>query len=328
MLTAPQLETPPRLSAWQTWIQHPQKLWLRKAIFQVHLWTGLILGLYVLLMSVSGTILIYRVDISKASLHPPSITAGPGPRMTAGQLQQAVQRAHPNYQFVKLSDRKGPNQPVEISLEHSGKELQRLFNPYTGADLGDAVPASFRFIEWLTDLHDNLLYEPVGRVVNGIGGIATILLCFTGAVVWWPGAGKWRRALTVSWKADAKSFNWALHRAMGIWSIVFIFLWGLSGVYLAVPEPFETAVAFLDPAGGSGKKAPLAERALSWLARLHFGRFGGISTKLIWTLFGIAPIALVITGTWMWWNRVIRPNLVRKAHRSDSAQLARDNAQV
>jgi uncharacterized iron-regulated membrane protein len=300
------------MSPWNAWLRHPQKIWLRKAFVQVHLWSGIALSLYVLLMSISGTILIYRVDISKASVRPPQFAIGPGPRLTVDELGLAAQRAYPGYEITDVAQPKTANLPVQISLARGGQKLQRLFNPFTGADLGDAVPAGFRFMEWLADLHDNLLYEPLGRVVNGIGGVATTLLCVTGAAIWWPGIDTWRRALTVSWKADAKAFNWGLHRAVGIWSVAFILFWGISGIYLAVPEPFEAAVAFLDPTRKSSSKASFGEQALSWLARLHFGRFGGQPTKFIWALFGVAPVALVITGIWMWWNRVVRPQLAAR----------------
>jgi len=312
MLEAPQTQIPVRMSLWNAWLRHPQKIWLRKAFVQVHLWSGIALSLYVLLMSISGTILIYRVDISRASVRPPQFAIGPGPRLTVDELGQAAHRAYPGYEITDVAQPKKANLPVQISLARGGQKLQRLFDPFTGADLGDAVPAGFRFMEWLADLHDNLLYEPLGRVVNGIGGAATTLLCITGVVIWWPGIDTWRRALTVSWKADAKAFNWGLHRAVGIWSVAFILFWGISGIYLAVPEPFETAVAFLDPTRKSSSKASLGEQALSWLARLHFGRFGGQPTKCIWALFGLAPIALVITGIWMWWNRVVRPKLLAR----------------
>ncbi len=286
----------------------------------MHLWSGIALSLYVLLMSISGTILIYRVDISKASLRPRTVTGVTGPRLGVDALKQAAERAYPGYQAVEVSTPGNPNQAVAVSLSRGAQRLQRLFNPFTGADMGDAVPASFRFIEWLTDLHDELLYEPLGRVVNGIGGMATTLLCATGIVVWWPGTAKWRRALTVSWKGDGKAFNWGLHRAVGIWSVAFILFWGISGVYLAVPEPFETAVAFLDPpakfSAGSRARPSFGEQALSWLARLHFGRFGGQPTKFIWALFGLAPVALVVTGMCMWWNRVGRPKLAAPAEGS------------
>ena len=31
-----------------------------------------------------------------------------------------------------------------------------------------------------------------------------------------------------------------------------------------------------------------------------------MKTKVIWALFGLAPAAMFVTGTIMWWNRVIR----------------------
>jgi uncharacterized iron-regulated membrane protein len=161
------------------------------------------------------------------------------------------------------------------------------------------------------NLHDNFLYEPVGRVVNGFGGLVVTLLCLTGAIIWWPGTEKWCSSLTVNWKLNPKRLYRALHGALGFWSVAFIFLWGISGIYLAVPEPFEAVVAHFNPAGKSGRKLPFGEDVLIWLARLHFGRFGGITSKVVWTAFGLVPVALVVTGTLMWWDGVLRPKLKR-----------------
>ena len=52
-------------------------------------------------------------------------------------------------------------------------------------------------VEWLVDLHENLLAGSTGRRVNGIGAAFLVLLCLTGAVVWWPGRKYWRRSLVV-----------------------------------------------------------------------------------------------------------------------------------
>ena len=42
------------MSLWQRWLQQPQGIWLRRAVFQVHLWTGLALGLYLTVQAVGG----------------------------------------------------------------------------------------------------------------------------------------------------------------------------------------------------------------------------------------------------------------------------------
>jgi uncharacterized iron-regulated membrane protein len=49
------------------WVHQPQRLWLRRAFFQVHLWTGISLGLYVLMISLTGSVLVYRNELFRAS---------------------------------------------------------------------------------------------------------------------------------------------------------------------------------------------------------------------------------------------------------------------
>ena len=57
--------------------------------------------------------------------------------------------------------------------------------------------------------------------------------------------------------------------------------------------------------------------ALYWLAFLHFGRIDGIgivcdgpgicdqTVKAVWAIFGLAPAVMFVTGSIMWWNRVL-----------------------
>lgn len=41
---------------------HPRRLLLRRVTFQVHLWLGLLLSLYVVLLSLSGALLLVHRD--------------------------------------------------------------------------------------------------------------------------------------------------------------------------------------------------------------------------------------------------------------------------
>src|SRR5579864_3070488 len=154
------------MSAWEKWKRRPQGVRLRKALFQVHLWTGIGIGLYVLVMSVTGSAIVFRRELTRALAREPRVTAGPGARMNEEELRQAAGRAYPGYQVTRVSLRKDPDQAAEIWLERGRAKLQRLFNPYTGADMGDSIRLSFRFVLWLVDLHDNLLSAKMGRALN------------------------------------------------------------------------------------------------------------------------------------------------------------------
>jgi uncharacterized iron-regulated membrane protein len=302
------------MNAWDKWRTRPQALVLRKAVFQVHLWTGIGLGLYILLMSVTGSALIFRRELTRTLAREPRIAAGPGARMDEDELKQAAKRDYPAYDVTRVSLRKNPDQAAEIWLVRGDKKLQRLFNPYSGADLGDSIRFGFRFVLWLADLHDNLLAGQMGRLINAAGGIFTLLLGLTGAVIWWPGIDTWRRSLSFRWKTNPKGFNWTLHSALGFWTFAFFFMWAISGIYLSIPSKFNAAVDFLEPLNESSRSLRFGDQVLYWLAQAHFGRFAGVPVKIVWTVVGLTPAALFLTGALMWWKRVLKPWLGRKVY--------------
>jgi uncharacterized iron-regulated membrane protein len=208
------------MAAWQRWLQHPERLWVHKVSFQIHLWVGAVIGLYVVLMSVTGSVIVYR------------------------------------------------------------NELSRWFS-----------------VEWLVDLHENLLAGETGRLVNGIGAICVTAVCLTGAIIWWPGIKNWRRSATVNWRARFAPFSWDLHSAFGFWFFLFVLMWGISGIYFCFPQAFD-ALYFVDP----GDK--YSDQILFWLSQLHFGRFGWFS-QAFWTVFGLVPAVLAVTGVFLCCHRMI-----------------------
>ena len=290
----------------ERWTRHPQQVWLRKALFQVHLWTGIVLGAYVVAICISGSALVFRDRIFKSMEPKPTVVAIAGPRLTSQDLRAAAQRAHPGYSAGYVFQAKRPNQAVVIWLERKGRYIQRLFDPYSGKDLGASEPLTLRSLTWLADLHFNLLAGDRGRDINGYASIVWTLLCLTGAVMWWPGAANWRRSLRASTRGNWKRFNWELHSMIGFWTFAFFFMWGITGIYVVFPAPFQRVVAlFLTPDLLEPRRSP-DEQFLRWFTRLHFGSFDW-PWKIVWVIIGLAPVALFVTGVIMWGNRVLLP---------------------
>ena len=300
------------------WISYPQTVWLRKATFQVHLWSGIGVGLYVLLISVTGSIAVYRNELYAAATRDPITVAPSGPRLSEEELNAALKRAYPESTEVRIGSGDNPIQAVSIAFENLGSHRQRQFNPYTGEDLGDAVPLGIQLVSGLLSLHDDLFAGSTGRSVNGVGAVLVIVIALTGIIVWWPGIKSWRRSLTVRRNVGWRRFVWDLHSMVGFWTLGFILLFGLSGVYLAYPEQIQGFVDRFDPPTAVNAGRRFSDQIIYWLAYLHFGRINGIgipcrgpgfcdqTTKLVWALFGLAPAAMFVTGTLMWWNRVVR----------------------
>jgi len=310
-----------QLNVWQRWVRQPQKLWLRRALFQVHLWSGIALGLYVLMMSVTGSVLVYRNELYRATTPEPIISKDCGPRLTDDQLKEAAGHLYPAYRVTRISRASNLDQAVDVWLRRGNETKKRLFDVRSGSDLGNSVPASFLLVSELLDLHDNLLAGSTGRIVNGAGALVLLVLAGTGLAIWWPGIKTWRRSLMLPSGVGWKRLNWHLHSMIGFWSLGFVVVFGLSGVYLCIPGQFQDLADWLQPPTAANAGIRLVDSVVYWLAYLHFGRINGIgipcrgpglcdqTTKAIWAVFGLAPAAMFLTGAIMWWIRVLRPRL-------------------
>jgi uncharacterized iron-regulated membrane protein len=294
--------------------RRPQGVWARRALFQIHLWSGIGVGIYLIVISLTGSFLVFRTELHRMFSRPPVTVAVQGNPLSEERLKAAALIAFSNHTVTNVWPAKRPEEPVEIWLSPNsgGSAVHRIFDPYTGKDLGPPDPAMVRFIIWSVSLHDDLLTGEKGRAANGIGAVLLTVLCFTGFVIWWPGVTNWRRSLSVELQSNWKLFNWHLHSALGFWSFLLVLMWALSGIYLAFPNPFQQAVDYFEPLQNSASTdVRIGDEILRWLSRLHFGRFGGWPIKALWTALGLVPLVLFITGAVMWWNRVLRPRMQR-----------------
>ena len=299
------------------WVRAPQNLWLRKALFQVHLWTGIGLGTYMFVICLSGSVLVYRNELYTYFGPQPVIVERADVALSDEALERSALEAYPGFDVRNVRPGETPQHAVEIALARGDDRIRRLFNPFTGQDLGDPLPLGYRVTGWLLDLHDNLLGGETGRRINGIGAFFLIVLALTGIVIWWPGIQRWRRSLTIDRGSDWKLFNWSLHSASGIWFWPFLLMWGITGAYLSFPAIFQAIVDYLEPFDMDNPVERVGDRVMYWLAFLHFGRLGGRGipacgdvcnevAKATWALVGIVPPALFITGVVMWWHRTLR----------------------
>jgi uncharacterized iron-regulated membrane protein len=292
---------------WRQWLRQPQRVWLRHACFQIHLWTGLVIGLYIVVLSLSGSALVYRNELDRYFATPRPQYDPQATRLTEAELRASAARAYPDWTITRVGDRISRRNPaIEVWVERGGEKKERLFNPYTGADLGDAITKGEYFVLWLVRLHDELLFDRTGRYWNGVGSAVVTVLVITGLVVWWPGVNRWRRSLIVKTSRGWRRFNWDLHSALGFWLFLFMLMWGVSGIYLGIPQPFSDFVdAVSDPDIEYGER--WGDIALLWLTRLHFGRWRNAPVlKAIWAVLGLVPAVMLITGVVMWWQRVVR----------------------
>ena len=110
------------LNVWQRWLREPQTLLLRRALFQVHLWTGVAVGLYVAMISLTGSILVYRNELYRAFSPEPRLVQDPGVRAAARRISSRLCSApFRTRQIVVVEPGPTPNHAADVTLERDGR---------------------------------------------------------------------------------------------------------------------------------------------------------------------------------------------------------------
>jgi uncharacterized iron-regulated membrane protein len=289
----------PRMSGWRRWSNAPQSLRWRRVLMRIHSWTGIGLGLYILLLSITGSFSVLRPQFHLWMV--PRTVPVVGARLKGDELREALRSAYRDSEVTSVFEGRRAESPVRVTLKCDGVEVERLFDPYAATDIGLMYPPVLDAVEWVVDLHDNLLGGERGRAVNGAGATLFFLLALSGALLWWPGNGRWTENLLTGWPEKTRRFVQRLHVSFGFWSLPMALVWGLTAIYFAFPDPF---IWLVDSLGGdpSDPSRP-ADVALRTVVYWHFGRFGGMTGRLIWVVIGLIPGVLFVTGFIMWLMR-------------------------
>ena len=226
-------------------IDRPQRVWFRRALFQVHLWAGVGIGLYVIAISLSGSILVFQQDLLDDTHAAVSSAQN---LVSFGEAVALAQGAHPDSHLQYIDNRNRNPKVVSILLANAHGAQVVNVDRAAGRIVDDSVRQQRHFaLSFLEDLHNQLLGGATGERINAIGGGLLFAMSLTGIVLWWPGRKNWKRALTVLWHARWPRVNFDLHVAFGFWTLLFVAMWGLTGLYFGFPFQFRNGVAHFTP---------------------------------------------------------------------------------
>ena len=224
----------------------------------LHLWLGLISGLVVFIVALTGCLFSFQQEITELKdrqllfVKPPAAIAK---TLSITQLNQlANSRLKGNASFITtFSDPSRswefmsykPGNPNAFWAVNTIDTYQSIFiNPYTGEVLGLKDYTRDFFIIVKT-LHWNLLInDKYGQPIVGYATLIFVLLMISGLILWWPKNLKKAnvdKSFKIKWKASFKRLNYDLHNVLGFYALFIGIILGLTGMVFAM-KWFQTTV--------------------------------------------------------------------------------------
>lgn len=203
---------------------------IRKTIFWFHLAAGILAGVVIFVLSVTGVLLTYERQILERA---DGFDIAPSAQTVS--LAKLLENSKATAAIVDSN----PARPVALQY---GRTKTEFFNPYTGEAMGEGnktVRGFFRtMLMWHRWLGREGASQPAGKAIIGAGNLIFLFLVVSGIFLWCP--KRWSisglKLITLfqrRLKGRGRDWNW--HNVLGFWSAIPLFFIVVSGVVMSYP---------------------------------------------------------------------------------------------
>jgi len=217
----------------------PHRCRLRKFWLNLHLYIGLFGGGLFVLMSLTGSFLVFYKTIDEW-LNPTQVTTnGAGPFRPVNEIVLTAQAAGPPGAVLDGVEWPSHRHGVFIAWHKiqtgSGDKMrwiQVTIDPYTGSLLTKDREWGAYAVSFIYELHQSLLIDTIGETILGFAAIFLLMSIGTGLYLWWPRPGRFRQAVafTPSGSVIRRQYEW--HRLTGFYGAIILGMLAFTGIYL------------------------------------------------------------------------------------------------
>ncbi len=170
---------------------------MRRILKKIHQVVGLFVALYMLVMALTGTLLVYKDAILRTAVPELATTVA---THTAASQATILEKLERQYQSPGVRSIKLPRDGVNAYKLYLNDKTEFLVNAETLEPVYDPIHMVPLFA-FLFDVHHRLTFGEIGEEVVGILGLFACFSLLSGLYLWWP----WRKGLRLSTAVPANS---------------------------------------------------------------------------------------------------------------------------
>ncbi|WP_316752763.1 PepSY-associated TM helix domain-containing protein [Pedobacter gandavensis] len=198
---------------------------------QLHLWLGLISGLFVCFLGITGCILAFEREIENITQPYRFAKVEQRAKIAPSLLKKIADKALPGKHAHSVGYQTGKSSQVVYFAENPAYYWIVFLNPYTGEVL-KVKNMDDDFFRIIIMGHYYLWLPPdIGQPILATSTLMFLFLLISGLVLWWPkNKAASKKRFSIKWNAKWKRVNYDLHNVLGFymtWILIFIAVTGL-----------------------------------------------------------------------------------------------------
>jgi len=209
---------------------------VKKVTVFLHRWLGLTSGLVVFIVSVTGCLYAFQVEIQNLLQPYRFIEAQTGPMLPPSQLRDIAVQQLPD-KHIHAIQYHGTTEAAQAIFYHYEPTYYYIvyLNPYSGRVL-KVKDMSTDFFYQVLQGHYYLWLPPlVGQTIVVVSMLVFVVLMISGIILWWPRKNGVRQRFTIQWNARWRRKNFDLHAVMGFYITWLALLFTLTGLVWGFP---------------------------------------------------------------------------------------------
>lgn len=223
----------------------------KKITLFLHRWLGLISGIVVLILSITGAIFVFQKEFTEWMRKDIMYVESEQQRLSVDEMHNRTAEAlgldRLYYGITTYQDEDQawsafsyiPNREPSLTYFGSIADYRTAYvNQYSGETIA-IVDEQKDFFQIIKGIHWSLLLAtPIGQPIVVWSTVLFLVLLLSGIVLWWP--KRWNKAgrdksFKVKWKARWRRVNYDLHNVLGFYTLILAFIVGFTGLYWAFP---------------------------------------------------------------------------------------------
>jgi uncharacterized iron-regulated membrane protein len=216
---------------------------LRKFTRWAHLWLGLITGIFICLMGVTGGLVGLRPQIATMLSPAPAAVASceasldwnRAAKEITGYAHAEINRVYGPYDAPYSKD---PRYHFRMATENPIIFQHVIYDACAGRVLGSI---NFGWMDWTVDLHHNLLSGRTGRRWAGAIGIAMLVSGLSGLLIWLVTKPSLGTAFRIQLRFSRRTAR-ETHRAVGLAAALLLTLEAFTGLWLTFPQTMRSVL--------------------------------------------------------------------------------------